>query len=155
MLLFLNTTTADTIRAISLLEAQTFVYPSIILLCSMVFFLKDRIGLDSLKLGLEVANGTTMRTAVGATTGIGEIVAIVLRLITRGAPDGMLSSTSQCRKRWILPITFTSTFLLHLLWVGVNVTRLGEVARKVLGFIGSAIRQASMVTVILLVGASH
>ena len=94
MLLFLNTTTADTIRAISLLEAQMFVYPSIILLCSMVFFLKDRIGLNSLKLGLEVANGTTMRTAVGATTGIGEIVAIVLRLITRGAPGGTLSSTS-------------------------------------------------------------
>ena len=99
MLFFLNATTADTIRAISLLEAQMLVYPDIILLCSMVFFLKDRIGLNSLKLGLEVANGTTMRTAVGTTTGIGEIVAIVLRLITGGAPGGMLSSTSWCRKR--------------------------------------------------------
>ena len=94
MLLFLNTTAADTVRAISLLEAQMLVYSGIILLCSMVFFLKDRIGLDSLKLGLEVANGTTMRTAVGTTTGVGEIVAIVLRLITGGAPGGMLSSTS-------------------------------------------------------------
>lgn len=93
MFLFLNTTTTDTIRAISLFKAQMLVYPGIIRLCSMVFFLKDWIGLDSLKLGLEVANGTTMRTAVGTTTGIGEIVAIILRLIAGGAPGGMLIST--------------------------------------------------------------
>lgn len=34
-------------------------------------------------------------------------------------------------------------------------TRLGEVAREVLGFFGSAVREAGMVTVVLLVGASH
>ena len=99
MLLFLNTTTADTIRAIPLLEGQVLVYPGIILLCSMVFFLKDRIGLNSLKLGLKVANSTTMRTTVRTTTGIGEIVAIVLRLVTGGTPGVMLSSTSKCRER--------------------------------------------------------
>ena len=99
MLLFLNTTTTKTIRAIALLKPQMLVYPGIIFLCSVVFFLKDRIGLNSLKLGLEVANGTTMRTAVGTTTGIGEIVTIVLRLIAGGTPGGMLSSIPLCRKR--------------------------------------------------------
>ena len=34
-------------------------------------------------------------------------------------------------------------------------TRLGEVAREVLGLFGSAVSKAGMVTVILLVGASH
>lgn len=94
MLLFLNATTADAIRAISLLETQMLIYPSIILCCPVVFFLKDGICLDRLELGLEVANGMTMGTAVGTTTGIGEVVAIVLRLVTGGAPGGMMSSAS-------------------------------------------------------------
>lgn len=97
MLLFLNATTADTIRAISLFETQMLICPSSFR--PMVFFLKDGIGFDSLELGLEVANGMTMRTAVGTTTGIGEVVAIVLRLVTRGAPGDMMSSTSMCQ-RW-------------------------------------------------------
>ena len=75
-----------------------FIYPNIIVLCTMVFFLKDRIGFDSLELGLEVANSTTLRTAVGTTTGIGEIVSIILRFVTRGAPGGLISSTSLCRE---------------------------------------------------------
>jgi len=33
--------------------------------------------------------------------------------------------------------------------------RLGEVARKMLSVVGSAISEASVVTVVLLVGASH
>lgn len=121
----------------------------------MVFFLKDGIGLKSFELGLEVTNGTTMGTAVGTTTGVGEIVAIVLRLVTGSAPGVMMSSASWCREEQSLPITFASTLLLHFLWVGVDVTRLGEVAREVLGLFGSAISETSMITVILLVGASH
>ena len=93
MLLFLNATTADTIRAISLLKAQTLVHNSVIFR-TMVFFLKDGIGLDSLKFGLEVANGTTMRTAIRTTAGIGEVVAIVLRLVTGVTPESMMSSAS-------------------------------------------------------------
>ena len=85
MLLFLNATTADTIRAISLLETQMLIYPPIILR-PMIFFLKDGIGLDGLEFGLEVANGMTMGAAVGTTTGIGEVVPIILRLVTGGAP---------------------------------------------------------------------
>ena len=84
MLLFLNAVVADAIRAIPLFETQMLIHPGI--LCPMIFFLKDRIGLDSLELGLEVTKSMTMRAAVGTTTGIGEVVAIVLRLVTRGAP---------------------------------------------------------------------
>lgn len=65
----------------------------------MVFFLEDGICLDSLEFGLEVADSMTMRTAVGPTTGIGEVVAIVLRLVTGGAPvDGMMSFASIWRR---------------------------------------------------------
>lgn len=34
-------------------------------------------------------------------------------------------------------------------------TRLGEITREVLGVFGSAVSEAGMVTVVLLVGASH
>lgn len=108
MLLFLNATTADAIRAISLLETQVLIYPSIIL-CPMVFFLKDGIGLDSLELGLEVANGMTVRAAVGTTTGIGEVVTIVLRLVTGSAPGGMMSFASFVPKS----LDFTNCLCLH------------------------------------------
>lgn len=97
MLLFLNATTADAVRAISLLETQMLIYTSILLSRSVVFFLKDGIGLDSLEFGLEIANGMTMRAAIGTTTRIGEVVAIVLRLVPRGAPKDMVSSASLCQ----------------------------------------------------------
>lgn len=64
----------------------------------MVFFFKHGIGLDSLELGLEVTDGTTMRTAVRTTTGVGEIVAIVLRLVTGSAPGVMMSFASWYRE---------------------------------------------------------
>ena len=85
MLFFLNAPTADTISAVSLLKSQMLIHLSLILR-SMVFFFKNWIGLDCLELGLEVTNGTAMRTAVGATTGVCEVVAIVLRFIPRSAP---------------------------------------------------------------------
>ena len=53
----------------------------------MVLFLEDRIRLDSLEFGLEIADGVTMRAAIGTTTGVGEVVAIILGLITRSAPE--------------------------------------------------------------------
>lgn len=88
VLLFLNAATADAIGAISFLKPQMLIYTSIIPSGPVVFFFKDGIGLDGLEFGLEVANGMTMRTAIGATTRVGEVVAIVLRLVTRGAPGG-------------------------------------------------------------------
>ena len=59
----------------------------VILECAMVLFLEDRIRLDSLEFGLEVADGVTMRAAIGTTTGIGEVIAIILGLVTRSAPE--------------------------------------------------------------------
>lgn len=53
----------------------------------MVLLLKNRIRLDSLELGLEITNGVTMRATIGTTTGIGEVVAIILGLVTRSAPE--------------------------------------------------------------------
>ena len=96
MLLFFNAATAGTVHTVPLLETQMLIHASIIL-CSMVFLLKDGISLDGLKLGLEIANGTAMGAAVGTTTGIGEVVAIILRLVTRSAPSGMMSSASSWR----------------------------------------------------------
>ena len=92
MFFFLNAATADATSAISLFELQTVIHPGLIF-GTMIFFLEYGIGFNSLKFGLEVANGVTMSTAVGATTGIGEVVAIVLRLVTRGTPGDMMSFT--------------------------------------------------------------
>lgn len=50
----------------------------------MQLFLKDRVGVNSFKLGLEIAQH--MSAAVGATTVVGEIVAVVLRLFTLTSP---------------------------------------------------------------------
>lgn len=55
--------------------------------CAMVLFLKDRIRLDSLEFGLEIVDGVTVRAAIGTTTGVGEVVAIILGLVTRSAPE--------------------------------------------------------------------
>lgn len=54
---------------------------------AMVLLLEDRIRLDGLELGLEITDGVTMRAAIGTTTGIGEVVAIILGLVTRSAPE--------------------------------------------------------------------
>lgn len=58
-------------------------------------------------------------------------------------------------RKWSLPIAFASAFFLHLVRIGVDVAILGEETRKVLGVVGSTVSETSMVTVVLLVGASH
>ena len=108
MFFFLNAATTDATSAISLLELQMFIHPGLIF-GTMVFFLKYGIGFNSLELGLEVANGMTMSTAVGTTTGIGEVVAIVLRLVTRGAPGDMMSFTLSMPKL----VELTNCLCLH------------------------------------------
>ncbi len=54
-----------------------------------------------------------------------------------------------------LPIAFTSTFFLHFLGVGIDMTVLAEVARKMLDIFGSTVGETGVVTIILLVGAGH
>ena len=56
---------------------------------------------------------------------------------------------------WSLPITLASTLLLHFLRIGINVSILAEVAGQVLNFFSGAVGEASVVTVVLLVRASH
>ena len=66
--------------------AHMLLQVGVILGCAMELFLEDRIRLDSLEFGLEIADGVTMRAAIRTTTGVGEVVAIILGLVTRSAP---------------------------------------------------------------------
>ena len=52
----------------------------------MKFLLEHRLGLEGLEFGLEVGDGMAVRAAIGTTTGIGEVVAIVLALLAWGSP---------------------------------------------------------------------
>jgi len=54
-----------------------------------------------------------------------------------------------------LPVGFPSTVFLGFLRVSVNVARLGEVARKMLVSVGSAVSEAVVVSVVVFVGAGH
>ena len=53
------------------------------------------------------------------------------------------------------PVASATTLLLDASWVCVNVTCFAKVARKVVFWEGSAVGEASVVAVVLLVGASH
>jgi hypothetical protein len=54
-----------------------------------------------------------------------------------------------------IPVAFTTAVLLCLLWVSIHRSGLGEVPRKMLLRRGSTISETSMVTIVILVGASH
>ena len=79
MFLLLNTSPAATLGTILLLQCKHVFRIHLAGLRSMKLLFEDRIGLDRLKLGLEITNVVTVGgAAVGATTGVGEIVAVVL-----------------------------------------------------------------------------
>lgn len=67
--------------------SRMIIHVGVILECAVVLLLEDRIRLDSLELGLEITNGVTVRATIGTTTGIGKVVAIILGLVTRSAPE--------------------------------------------------------------------
>ena len=54
-----------------------------------------------------------------------------------------------------LPISFPSAFLLHLLRVHIDMARLRKVAWEMLSGSSSSVGESDVITVILLVGASH
>jgi hypothetical protein len=54
-----------------------------------------------------------------------------------------------------LPVAFAATFLLDLLWIFANVTRFGKVAWEVVFRRCSTIGEAAVVTIVVLLGASH
>lgn len=102
----------------------------------MELFFEHRVFVRSLKLGLKVAEG--LSAAVGATTGIGEVITIVLRLLAIAAPGidvswGCFVGCSYGLSRMPdSPVAFATALLLHFLWVSVDMARFGEVAREVL-----------------------
>ena len=57
--------------------------------------------------------------------------------------------------RLLLPIALSPSLLLHFLGVGIDVTALGKITGQMLNVVGGPISETGMVTVILLVGASH
>jgi len=67
------------------------IHGSIILSCTMVFLLEDRVRLGCLEFGLKIADGSAVGAAIGSMTGIGEVVTIVLGLVTWSAPTTRLA----------------------------------------------------------------
>lgn len=84
--LLLNAGSADAVSTVTLLKIQRLVHFGIVLR-PMNILLKDRIGLNSLEFGLETIQTMAVGATIGATTGIGEIVTVVLRLVTWKSPD--------------------------------------------------------------------
>ena len=62
-----------------------------------------------------------------------------------------VSVSSQCH----LPVAFTTTIFLGLLRVSIDEAMLGEVTGKMLFWSSGAVSETGMITVILLVRASH
>lgn len=81
------TTEGAGIGAFFLGKCRTFV--DVILNGAMELFFEDRVLVNRLELGLEVTKNFS--AAVGSTTLIGEIVAIVLRLFAISTPGGLMS----------------------------------------------------------------
>jgi hypothetical protein len=102
----------------------------------MQILLEDRFSFLSFELGLEGLGWVCAR--VGPATRIGEIVGVVFEFIARMAP-----------------VAFTTAVLLGRFGINAGVSRLGEVLREVLLGTGGAVSEASVVTVVELVGASH
>lgn len=121
----------------------------------MVFLLKDYLRFDSLELGLEIANGMAVGAAIGATTSVGERIAVVILLFTGTAPIPLISCLSTPKLAADLPIALAASFFLHFLRVGIGVARLGEVAREMLLDSSRAVGEPGMITVIELVRAGH
>jgi hypothetical protein len=149
--LLLDAGAADGTGTIGLLESKTlFLGHSS---DAVVFFLKDRVGFDMLELCLEFVEG--VRGAIGATTGSRKVVAIIVSFFTHGTPRELLMESSNREWGCFIPVASSSALLLHFLWVGVDMARLGKVTREMLFGGGSPIGKTSVVTVVLLVGASH
>ena len=85
MLFLLNAATASAIGTLLLVQAWHVVVLGAAS-GSMIFFFEDRIRLDGFKFGLEVADSIAMGAAVGATTGVGKVIAIVLSFFAITAP---------------------------------------------------------------------
>lgn len=54
-----------------------------------------------------------------------------------------------------IPVPFATAFLLHLLWISVDVARFGKVARKMFLGSGSPVSEAGVVSIVVFLSTSH
>jgi hypothetical protein len=125
----LNAPAAGTLRTILLFKSEAFFLVGAAG-GSMVFLLEDRIGFDRFEFSLEVTDGITMGATIGTATTVGKVISVVLGFFADMAPSKICQYKSpnvdfSCS----IPISFTSTFFLHFLWVHIDVTGLRKVAR--------------------------
>lgn len=85
MLLLFHTGHAGAVSALGLFQAHMLLF-HVLVLRSVIVFFKHGLGFDCLELGLEIGDVMPMGAAIGTTTGIGELIAIVLALLTWRAP---------------------------------------------------------------------
>lgn len=125
-------------RATALRRVRLGQVIAVLLLRAMEGLFEDGLGLIDLELGLEVGGVMGKVAAVGAATGVGEAEVFVGDVIVNSAP-----------------IASARAVLLHLLGIHVEMAMLGEEARKMLSWGGSALGKTLVVTIVGLVGASH
>lgn len=90
MFLLFNACAASAVSTLGFLQAHVLVL-HILILGSVEVFLEHGIRLYGFELGLEIGDVMAMGAAIGSTTGIGEIVTIVLALIARVTPSRQCS----------------------------------------------------------------
>lgn len=101
-------------------------------------FLKDRLGLVDLELGLEITHMVGDAAAVGAAAGIGEAEWLVCNVIAESSP-----------------IASTTSVFLDLFGIDIGVATLREEAWEVLRRSCGAFSKALVITVVGFVGTSH
>ena len=98
--------------------------------------LKDGLRLNRLKLGLEVFGSEC--AGIASAAGIGQVEAHLVDFVAFAAP-----------------IAFAAAILLHLCWILSGMARFGKISRKMLFLSSRAVSKTGMVTVSVLVRASH
>lgn len=100
--------------------------------------LKDGLGLVDLELGLEVAQVVGVATAVGSAALVGPLELLINDFLT-----------------WIAPIASAAAILLGLLGVNTSEAVLGKELGNIVLRKNGAFGNASVVLLVVLVGASH
>lgn len=90
MLILFHTGHAGAISALCLFQSHMLLF-HVLRLSPVIVFFKHRLGFNGLELGLEIGDVMAMGATIGATTGIGELVAIVLALFAWRPPLAQLS----------------------------------------------------------------
>ena len=84
-ILFFHTGATDAISALAFLKPQMLVHLSIIV-CPMNFFFENRVGFYGLEFRFEAIETMAVGAAIGTATGVGEFVAVILRLVSWCSP---------------------------------------------------------------------